>query len=218
MGENKLIQKAEVDQYIRRLFAEEDELLKRVKERIRRAGLPQISVQPEEGRFLQFLAKAVQARLVLEIGTLGGYSGIYLARALNGQGKLITLEMSPKHAAVAERNFADAGLTQRVELIIGDAHATLPILKEQAPFDLIFIDAEKPGYPRYLDWSLEHLRVGGIVAVHNALRHGSVFGARAADAHTEMMIGFNERFAREKRLLTTLCPLGDGMLVGVKVQ
>jgi len=211
------MEKESIDAYVRQWFAPEDEILKRVKERIRQAGMPQISIQPEEGRFLQFLVKATQARLVLEIGTLGGYSGIYLARALDEQGKLVTLEQSEQHAAVAQESFLQAGVAQRVELILGDAHKTLPALRQRAPFDLIFIDADKPGYPQYLAWSLELLKVGGVVAVHNALRHGSVLGVSPADAHTEMMIAFNQSFALEKRILPTLCPLGDGMLVGVKL-
>ncbi len=212
------MEKESIDAYVRQWFAPEDEVLKQVKERIHQAGMPQISIQPEEGRFLQVLVKATQARLVLEIGTLGGYSGIYLARALDEQGKLITLEKSAKHAALAKESFLHAGVAHRVELILGDAHATLPALRRRAPFDLVFIDADKPSYPQYLAWSLELLKVGGVVAVHNALRRGSVLGVSPADAYTEMMIAFNQSFAKEKRLLPTLCPLGDGMLIGVKLH
>ncbi len=113
----------------------------------------------------------------MEIGTLGGYSGTWIARGLPDDGRLITIETNPEHASVAEHKFRLAGLAERVDIRVGDAHQLLPELSIEGPFDLIFIDAEKKGYPAYLDWALENLQPGGIVAGHNAFGHGAVVDA-----------------------------------------
>jgi predicted O-methyltransferase YrrM len=206
-----------VSAYISGLFAQEDAALQRARQDSPARGLPAINIKPEEGRFLQFLVRASGARKVVEIGTLGGYSGIWIARGLPPEGKLVTLEIQPAHAEVARQHFEAAGVLDRVEIRIGEANRLLRDLSSQAPFDFIFIDADKPGYPTYLDWALENTLLGGIIAAHNAFRKGSVAGLSEPDEHTQTMRVFNERFAREKRLLSTIYPAGDGTLVGVKV-
>lgn len=201
--------------YITELFAQADPVLAQVYDAIPKRGLPAITIKPEEGRFLQFLVAACGARKVLEIGTLGGYSGIWLARGLAANGKLITVEREPRHAEVAREHFALAGLRDRVEIRLGDAHALLPALSAEAPFDVCFIDAEKEGYPVYLDWALVNVRPGGIIAAHNAFRNGTVADSANHDADAELMRAFNRRFANEPRLLATIFPAGDGMTIGV---
>jgi caffeoyl-CoA O-methyltransferase len=204
-----------LSRYITDLFAPHDPVLQHVFEAIPRRGLPAITIKPEEGRFLQFLVRACGAHTAVEIGTLGGYSGIWLARGLPANGRLITLEREQHHAQVAIEHFALAGLTERVEVRLGDAHALLPGLAAEGPFDFCFIDAEKTGYGAYLDWALTHLRRGGLIAAHNAFRNGAVVDEASHDADADHMRAFNRRFASEPRLLSTLFPAGDGMLIGV---
>ena len=203
--------------YITAEFARPDAVLEQVLAAIPARGLPQITVKPEEGRFLQFLVRANGARRIVEIGTLGGYSGIWLARALPADGKLITLEREPKHADVAREHFALAGLTGRVDQRLGDAHDLLPALADEGPFDFCFIDADKESYGYYLDWALQNIRPGGLITAHNAFRGGAVLDDSDHTATTETMRAFNLRFAREPRLLSTIFPAGDGLLMGVVV-
>jgi predicted O-methyltransferase YrrM len=208
----------EISAYINSLFVPEDAALRRAREDSPNRGLPAIQIKPEEGRFLQFLVRACGAQKALEIGALGGYSGIWIGRGLPPGGKLITLEVEPLHAQVAGEHFAAAGVAQRIEIRVGNAHELLKALTAEGPFDFIFIDAEKTGYPRYLDWALENVRLNGVIAVHNAFRKGSVAGLAAADKFTATMQEFNHRFAAEPTLISTVFPAGDGMLVGVKVS
>ncbi len=201
--------------YITDLFASQEAVLAHIYAEIPRRGLPAVTVRPEEGRFLQVLARACGARRAVEIGTLGGYSGSWIARGLAADGRLITLERDARHAAVAREHFALAGLADRVEIRLGDARDLLPGLAAEGPFDYCFIDAEKSGYDVYLDWALANVRPGGVVAAHNAFQHGAVVDAANQVAQTQMMRAFNQRFAAEPRLLGTLYPAGDGMLFGV---
>ena len=206
----------ELENYIRSTFALEDEVLATIRAEIPRRGLPAITVRPEEGRFLQFLVAASGARLVLEIGTLGGYSGVWIARGLPPSGRLITLEVSHEHAAVAAEHFDLAGVTDVVELRIGDAHELLPDLVDEGPFDFAFFDADKLGLPDYLKWAESNLRPRGIVAAHNAFRHGAVAEADNDDPSVIAMREFNHRLATSDHLISTLYPAGDGIAVAVR--
>lgn len=206
-----------VADYITEHFARPDEVLQQVLAAIPARGLPAITIKPEEGRFLQFLVRASGARRVVEIGTLGGYSGIWLARGLPPGGRLITLEVDPQHAAVAREHFALAGVSDRIEIREGDARQTLPALAADGPFDFVFIDADKSSYGVYLDWALDHVRPGGLIAAHNAFRQGTVVKAADGSLDDAAMRSFNARFAAEPRLLSTIFPAGDGTLVGVVV-
>jgi caffeoyl-CoA O-methyltransferase len=201
--------------YITTHFAQPDAVLQHVYDAIPKRGLPAITIKPEEGRFLQFLARANGARRAVEIGTLGGYSGIWLARGLPAAGKLITLEMEARHADVAREHFALAGLSERVEVRLGNAHHLLPALSAEGPFDVCFIDAEKTGYGAYLDWALTNVRPGGVIAAHNAFRNGALIDEHNTDPDNVYMRAFNQRFATEPRLLSTIYPAGDGMLIGI---
>jgi caffeoyl-CoA O-methyltransferase len=205
-----------LEAYLRDNFAIEDDALRTIRENIATRGLPQITLKPEEGRFLEFIAAASGARLVLEIGTLGGYSGTWIARALPDNGRLITIEVNPEHALVAENNFQLAGLAERVDIRVGDAHQMLPELSAEGPFDLIFIDAEKEGYPAYLDWALENLQAGGIVAGHNAFGHGGVVDTEDASERTEALRAFNRRLAEDPRMVSLIFPAGDGTALALR--
>jgi len=207
----------QISGYITQLFADEDSHLKQAREESPQLGLPAISIQPEEGRFLQFLVRACGARKAVEIGTLGGYSGTWIGRGLLPGGKLISLDKEPKHAEVARKHFAEAGLDEVIEVLVGDAHRLLLEIKSQGPFDFVFIDAEKPGLPAYFDWAIKNIRTGGIIAAHNAFRKGSVVGLKQDDDHSALMRQFNQQVASEERLISTIYPAGDGTLISVKI-
>ena len=202
--------------YVNDLFAREDEVLAWIQAETRRHDMPQISLSPQEGRMLQWLAQLAGARKIVEIGTLAGYSGTWLARALPPDGVLHTLEVSSLHARVARASFARAGLEDRVQLHEGPALQSLQKLSAQGPFDLVFIDADKEGYPDYLAWSLDHLRVGGVIATHNAFRGGRVL-AQGSEGD-EGMHRFNRSLATEARLSSTIIAIGDGIAVGIKLR
>lgn len=207
----------QLSEYITSLFVQEDEILQNIRKAIPAKGLPTINIKPEEGRFLEFLTRMAGARKVLEVGTLGGYSGVWITRGLAPGGCLITLEVDPRHADVAREHFEQASLADRIEIRVGNAHELLEELTEEAPFDLVFIDAEKPGYADYFYWALENVRVGGVIAAHNAFRGGSVAGAREDDDHSAVMRRFNQRVANEERAISTIFPAGDGTVLSVKI-
>lgn len=171
-----------VDRYFIDLLAPSDEHLKAALKANRAARLPAIDVSPLQGKFLHVLVRMTQAKRVLEIGLLGGYSTIWMARALPKGGRIVSLEFSPKHAEVAHANLRRAGLLRRVEIRVGPALASLPVLKAQGagPFDLIFIDADKENNPRYLEWALKLSRPGTVIVVDNVARHGTVIEAKSA--------------------------------------
>jgi caffeoyl-CoA O-methyltransferase len=200
--------------YVRATFAPEDDTLHHVRRSTIEHGMPEIQIRPEEGQMLQFLVAAVGARRVLEIGALAGYSGIWLARGLPEDGQLITLEMDAKHAEVARRHFEQAGISDQVEIILGDAHASLQQLAQAEPFDLVFIDAEKEGYPKYLAWALEHVRPGGMITAHNAFRSGRITHPDG-DSQVRATRDFLEAMAAHERLVSTIIPVGDGIAAAV---
>jgi predicted O-methyltransferase YrrM len=200
----------ELKAYVAALFAPEDEMLRRVHEAAAAAELPAISIGPEEGRFLQLAAAAVGARRALEIGTLAGYSGLWIARALPPSGRLITVEIEPATAEVARRNFALAGVADRVEIRVGPALAVLPELAGEPPFDLVFLDADKEAYPEYLDWALRLTRPGAAILAHNVHLQGEVVRSDGGP-RVQAMRAFNQRLATDPRLVSTLVPLRDGM-------
>lgn len=197
--------------YISDLFAYEDDALKAIEESANANGLPSISVNPIDGYLLHWLAKLIEARRIVEIGTLAGYSGTWLARALPPNGKLYTLEVSEKHAKVAQANFERAGVADRVEIIQGQAAQVFKKVEHYAPFDMVFIDADKGSYGLYLEWAAVHLRPGGIVAAHNTYRDGRVMNPVADD--DKVIDTFNRTLASDPRLEGIILPLGDGMAV-----
>jgi caffeoyl-CoA O-methyltransferase len=203
-----------LNQYVTDLFAPEDDVLRQIQAEADRQELPAISIEPFDGRLLQVLMAAVGAKKVVEVGTLAGYSGVWLARALPPDGKLFTLEKSSKHAAVAQRHFEAAGVADRVEILQGEAVESLRKLSAQQPFDFMFIDADKAGYPLYLDWAAENLRPGGMFTAHNGLFHGKVIAPD--DDNSRAVASFNAALARDSRFESTVIAVGDGMIVGVR--
>jgi len=166
----------EVDNYLTETLIPADPILEAALAANAAAGLPSIDVSPTQGKWLHLLAKIKGATRILEIGTLGGYSTIWLARALPPGGRLITLEFNPRHAAVAEQNIARAGLSHLVEIRIGAAADSLAQLhtEDPTPFDLIFIDADKPNNPAYLEWALKFSRKGTLIVIDNVIRDGKI--------------------------------------------
>lgn len=169
------------------------------------AGLPAINVSPTQGKLLNLLARAVGARAILEIGTLGGYSAIWLARALPPDGRLITLEADPAHATVARANIARAGLESVVDVWLGQAIETLPHLEREGlgPFDLVFIDADKPNNTAYFDWALRLSRPGSLIVVDNVVRDGKVADTKNDDASVQGVRRLIDRVAAEPRVSAT---------------
>jgi predicted O-methyltransferase YrrM len=170
------------------------------------AGLPPIDVSPLQGKFLSLVAQIHGARRILEIGTLGGYSTIWLARALPADGRLITLELNPRHAEVARSNIARAGQAEKVDLIQGPAAESLASLHRESrgPFDLIFIDADKPGYPAYLAGSLKLSRPGTVIIADNVVRHGQIADSENPDPNVRAARAFIELVAAEPTLTATV--------------
>ena len=200
--------------YIAELFAREDDLLLSLREEADRRGLPPIAISAQAGRFLQVLIAAIGARRVLEVGTLGGYSAVWMARALPADGSLLSLEVDPHHADFARRYLKRAGLAERVEVRVGRAVDLLPALDGER-FDLTFLDADKEPLPTYLEWALRLTRPGGLVVADNALWGGRVVDASVQDPATRGVREFNRRFASDPRLAGTVLPVGDGLAVGV---
>jgi len=194
-----------VDRYLTDLLVPPDPALDAALRTSAEHGLPAINVAPNQGKLLHLLASTMGATNILEIGTLGGYSTIWLARALPAGGKLITLEADAKHATVARSNIARAELSDRVELILGRAIDTLPKLAHdnRGPFDLIFIDADKPSVPDYFTWALKLARVGTVIIVDNVVREGKVVDTASKDASVQGVRRFMEMLAREPRVMAT---------------
>lgn len=170
-----------VDRLLDRTVVAADADLEAALEASRAAGLPPINVAPNQGKLLQLLARSVGARSILEIGTLGGYSTIWLARALAPGGRLVSLEVEARHAEVARANLAAAGLAEVVEVRLGPALANLPGLEAEGPFDFFFIDADKPSNPDYFDWAVRLSRPGSLIVVDNVVRAGAVADADSTD-------------------------------------
>ena len=215
----------EVDDYFGDLLAPSDGQLDAALRANAQQDLPQIDVSRLQGKFLDFLIRVSGARRVLEIGTLGGYSTLWMARALPEGGRIVTLELSPHHARVARDNLDNAGVLERVELRVAPAVESLTALVAEAvkPFDLIFIDADKQSYPEYLEWSLKLARVGTVIVADNVVRGGRVIEPASDDANVLGVRRFAERVAQEPRLsATVLQTVGtkgyDGFALAVVVE
>jgi predicted O-methyltransferase YrrM len=194
-----------VDQYTTDRLLPADPALDAALKASEAAGLPPISVSPSQGKMLMLLAQLASASRILEIGTLGGYSSIWLARALKPGGRLVTLEANQKHAEVAGANIARAGFASVVEVRLGDAHAGIEqlVAERAAPFDLIFIDADKSGIPHYLEWSLKLSHRGTLIIVDNVIRDGALIDAKNEDANIKGARRLHEMLASEPRLSAT---------------
>jgi caffeoyl-CoA O-methyltransferase len=211
-----------VDQYISHLLAPSDDALLATEQSIIETGIPQISVSPNQGKFLQVLAQLCRAEKILELGTLGGYSTIWMARALPDGGKLISLEVDPSHASVARKNIDRAGLSGKVDIRVGRAIELLPELHQsgEGPFDMIFIDADKPPYAEYFEWALRLSRSGTLIVADNVIREGRVLDPGDDDERVRGVQRFNQLLALTKEVSATILQtVGakeyDGMAVAV---
>ena len=202
-------------------FAPEDPVLVEIRERSLAAGLPAIQVGAMDGLHLELIARACAARRVVEIGTLGGYSGVCLLRGMAPDGVLHTFELQEKNAAVARESFRRAGLDARARVHVGNARTLLAEIEGEGPFDLVFVDADKSGYPAYLDWAERNLRVGGVVLADNAFAFGHVHDPswKGEDAGAVAPLrAFAGRLARGGRFRATMLPTAEGLAMGVKVR
>ncbi|HEY9229639.1 MAG TPA: O-methyltransferase [Gemmatimonadaceae bacterium] len=200
--------------YITGLFSAEDELLASLREEADRTGLPPIAISADEGRLLQVLLTSINARRVLEVGTLGGYSAICMARTLPPGGRLVTVEINESHAVFARRYIERAGLSDRIEVRVGRALDVLPALDGER-FDAIFLDADKEPLPTYFEWSLRLVRPGGLIIADNALWGGRVYESVEMDDKTKGVREFNRRMATDPRVLGIIVPTHDGVAVAV---
>ena len=201
------------DEYINRFFVPSDAALDAALASSASAGLPNIQVSPAQGKMLHILARLVGARNILELGALGGYSGIWMARALPPGGKLLTLEASEKHAEVAKANYARTGLSDVIELRLGKALDLLPQVaaERRGPFDMIFLDANKSDMPEYFDWAVKLSRRGSVIVADNSISRGRVLDANSDDPDVQGCRRFHERVAADKRVSAT-----EIQTVGVK--
>jgi predicted O-methyltransferase YrrM len=194
-----------IDDYVAENVLDEDPALEAALAASEAAGLPPIQVAPLQGKLLMMLAAAMGARRILEIGTLGGYSTIWLARGLTEDGKLFTLDTNADYVEVARGNIANAGLGDRVEVRVGKALDTLPKLHAEGagPFDLVFIDADKPSTPDYFDWAVKLARKGSLIIVDNVVREGAILAAQSDNKHVKGLRGFYARAAADPRVTAT---------------
>ena len=201
-------------EYVAALFAREDAVLLSLREDADRAGLPPIAISADTGRLLQVIIRAVGARRILEVGTLGGYSAIWMARALPDGGTIVSLESEPAHAEFARTHLSSAGLADRVDVRVGHALQLLPAMDGER-FDLVFLDADKGPLPTYLDWALRLVRPGGAIIADNAFWGGRVLDERVTDEATCGVREFNRRFGSDPRITGIVVPTHDGVAIGI---
>jgi len=201
--------------YVEKLFAAEDGVLEELQLAASQAGLPPISIDRAEGKLLQVLLRAVSAKRVLELGTLGGYSAVWMARALPENGLLITVELDPERSRLARQFVARAGLGERVSIRVGRAIELLPGLVEEGPFDAVFIDADKESYPLYLEWCRANVRAGGLVIADNAFKKGQVLDSGTQDPGVLGIQEFNRRLASDPQFTSIVVPIHDGVAIAV---
>jgi caffeoyl-CoA O-methyltransferase len=211
-----------IAKYAVELFTPEDAVLEEVRHRSDAKKLPAIQVGTMDGLHLEVLTRAIGAKRVVEIGTLGGYSGLCLLRGMGAGGKLYTFEYEPTHAEVAAETFRKAGFAKQVEIFVGPAASNLSKINKEGPFDLVFVDADKVSYPEYLDWAAEHLRVGGVLLGDNTFAWGMIADENFETAEDEAAVRglreFNRLAARSGRFRSTVLPTGEGLTMAVKIR
>ena len=213
---SKLTEVDPYQQFIRELFHSDDGDLSRLQEEAESEGIPNMSIGPEQGKFLQLLVQLTGAKKVLEIGVLGGYSGTWIARALPEDGRLIGLELEQKHADFARRQWRRMGLADKIEVRVGPALESLPHIAEEAPFDLVFIDADKGNYPAYLDFALQYSRSGTVILGDNVQMWGSLVDPDKQDGEwVQGMRSFARALSQHERLVSTVVPYPDGLAMAV---
>jgi predicted O-methyltransferase YrrM len=213
----------DLSRWAERTFAPEDPVLAEIRERSVAAGLPAIAVGKMDGLHLEVLARLCGARKAVEIGTLGGYSGVCILRGMAQEERAVlhTFELSEKHAEVARESFRKAGVADRARVHVGPALRMLPGIEADGPFDLCFIDADKTGYPAYLAWAEKNLKIGGVVIGDNAFGFGGVVRDDIPGTDREAIVAirkFNEELARSGRFRATMIPTSEGLAVGVRIR
>lgn len=203
-------------EYLAARTARDDAFLERLKAAAREAGLPSISIAPEQGSLMQILLRSARAKDVIEVGTLSGYSAIWMARALPQKGRVRTIEFAPKHAAFARDWIAKSDVAGRIEVLEGRGADVLPRFETDSA-DAAFLDADKGSYPIYLEQSLRIVRRGGLILVDNAFAFGQLLDPAPKDREVEAVRKFNDVMAKEKRVQAVIVPIGDGLWVGVKL-
>ena len=204
--------------YIIEYFARPDSAILYASQLAKSNNLPDISIQPDEGLFLKFLVKVCGAVKAVEIGTLGGYSGIWIARGLPHNGMLISIEKEDKHARVARESIENAGLSHLVDIKVGNALLLLRTVSSEGPFDFVFIDADKAGYRDYFDWAMMNIRVGGVIAIHNVFAFGYLLDEMDFSENVQIIRDLNQKIAQDSRLISTIYPAGDGMLAALRIK
>ena len=207
----------ELEEYVKKVFHPQDEILAEIRKRAQSAGLPDIHVGAMDGLHLEVLARMMAARKIVEIGTLAGYSGVCLARALPPGGRLYTFEFDPKHAGVARESFERAGLADRVQIFTGPALENLNKIEKEGPFDIVFVDADKPSYPQYFEWAVAHLRKGGAIMADNTFAMGQITTPSTTSDRVKALREFNQSCASDPRLRATILPTSDGLTVAVRI-
>lgn len=208
-----------IHKYLNERFSCEDEFLHKLRDDAEKAGIPPIHINQEQGRFLQFFLKSINAKYVLEVGSLAGYSAIVMARALPKDGKLICLEINPRNAEFVKVKAEDAGLDGVIEVISADAQKFLREYKPDFNLDFAFIDADKGGYIKYMNYLVPLLRQGGVICADNALAFGKIITDDSEEErkHVHAIRRFNDEFYQREDLFTTLVTMGDGMAMGYKI-
>ena len=209
------------EHYVESLYAREDEGLRAIRERLMTAGRWGINISPNEGLMLQVFVRMIQAKKIVEIGTLFGYSSVWLARALSDGGKVHTIERDHECVRMARKAFEECGVESKVEILEGEATDQLKHLEAQAPFDLVFIDANKSAYVEYLDWATKNVRSGGLIVADNTLLGGGVAESEKPESlsmrqWTEMR-KFNEAMADRRKYFATILPTTEGLTVAVRL-
>lgn len=212
---------SEIGNFLEETFKPQDAVLVEIAKRSKASGLPEIQVAPMDGLHLEILTRISGAKKAVEIGTLGGYSGVCILRGLGPGGILYTFDADRKHIEVATESFRRADFGNRVKTFVGPAIENLPKINSEGPFDLVFIDADKVGYPAYLNWAAENLKVGGLIIGDNTLAWGMIADHRFDDLEDEATVHalrtFNQTAAQNGRFRATLLPTGEGLTVAVKV-
>ena len=210
----------EKEHFIQKFYVKEAPLFLEMRETAKNKKCDHMMVAPSEARLLQSLVEVHNSKKIVEIGCLYGYSAIYMAQGLSNEGKVWTLEKNTENAGFAQKFFDKSEMKNKIELVIGDAHENLKNLEKHGPFDCVFIDADKSGYPQYLEWAEKNVRKGGLIIADNTFLTGTVWGAEnVKTTHTQLsnMMKFHEAFSDQKRFKSVVYPSYDGLSVGVKV-